>query len=342
MIPPAGTVEDVVNGKTDDTINAWRGKNVIGGIGMQEMRHGAAGITANRNMAVGEVVDNHAISRIVVLPENSKIATQYIVNNALRLCRTVMCRWRLRAPHKNAGENMHLRTVENEAVVIIAGSMVMISMRRHQWLSGLSSSVSAVAANQGCQGHAVSAANRGGSSRTPKLRILVATGNIELQNGDNEKYVEEHDYKHGLFNHPQFKSISANGLLVAISATRHAVIIRRKPVAVIAEDVLTLTGGMGASSITVLPDAVKDFKAAEVQVSRQSLLAAGIGCRIVWHQPLEQVDPCEAKCLFEKSSSLEFFNFDTTLQSHGSDGLVQHALLETVKRATHNTIYVER
>ncbi|GBE60724.1 urease accessory ureD, putative [Babesia ovata] len=280
----AGTVEEVVHSKTDDTILAWKGKNVIG-------------ITANSNMAVGEIIDNHAISRIVVLPENSKIATQYIVNNTLRLCRTIIC------------ENMHLRTVENEAVVIIAGSMGS-AVPYLQWLL------------------------------IKGIRIILYLPPTE--NGDDEKYVEEHDYKHGLFNHPQFKPVSANGALNTVGETLHAVIIRRKPVGVISEDVLTLTNGMGASAVTVLPDAIKEFKAAEVHVSRQTLLAAGIGCRIVWHQALEQVDPCEAKCLFDKSGSLEFFNFDATLESHGADGLVQHALLETVKRATHNTIYVER
>lgn len=120
---------------------------------------------------------------------------------------------------------------------------------------------------------------------------------------------------------------------------RLAVVIRRSRVDEISDDVLKLTNGLGASAIAVLPSAEKAFSAEEVQLSRQVLLAAGMGCRIVWQQPLRQMDPCECKCLFSKGNSLGFLNFNATLEAHSDDGLIQHALLEIVKRTINNEVY---
>ncbi|ORM41670.1 uncharacterized protein BXIN_2810 [Babesia sp. Xinjiang] len=268
----AGTVQDVVSDRGDLRLEQWKGKRVVG-------------ITAKSTISVNDVIDNHPISRIVMIPDDSKIETPDIVINIIPLCRALIC------------ENLHMRTVENEVVIIVAGSMAS-AVPYLQWLL------------------------------IKNIKVAVYLPPAEADD-DQEKGVDE-DYKHPLFSHGKFKPLATN------------VIIRRNNIETVSDDALTLTNGIGASAIAVLPDAVKAFKTEEVRVSRQMLLSAGMGSRIVWQQALEQVDPCESKCLFNKGVSLSLFNFDASLEAHSSDGVVQHALMETVKRVTHKTIYVEK
>ncbi|GIX63726.1 quinone oxidoreductase-like protein 1 [Babesia caballi] len=267
----SGTIESVVSEEGPQTVDTWEGKRV-------------AGVTANTSAVPGGIIENHPVSRIVMLPETSKIANEDLVNNLMPLCRALTC------------ENLHLRTLDDEVVVVVAGSL-RSAVPYLQWLL------------------------------IKSTRVITYLPPPE--DGMPPESAVEEDYKHELFSHRKFKPLLSS------------VIIRRVPVAAISESALKLTNGVGVSAIAVLPDAVKAFKVEEVQLGRQALLAAGMGCRIVWQQPLEQVDPCEAQCLFRKGNSLEFFNFRVILEAHSADGVVQHALLETVKRASHNTLYTE-
>ncbi|GFE54903.1 ppiC-type peptidyl-prolyl cis-trans isomerase, putative [Babesia ovis] len=268
----SGTVEDVAKDNGKATVEAWKGKHVIG-------------VTANTSISTNDVIANHPVSRVLVLPQESKITIQDLVGNIIPLSRALVC------------ENLYLQTVENEIVVLVAGSMTS-AVPYLQWML------------------------------IKNIKVILYLPPAE-SDADQEKVIDG-DYKHALFGHGRFKLMVSN------------VIIRRQNIENLSDDVLSLTHGIGASAIAVLPDASKAFKTEEVRISRQVLLAAGMGCRIVWHQPLEQVDPCEAKCLYSKGISLGFFNFDATLEAHCADGIVQHALLETVKGATHNTVYTER
>lgn len=242
------------------------------------------GITDLEQLAEGTVIDDHAVTRAVLAPANANIHVNNLVNNLLDLSRALLC------------QSLHLRALENEVAVLVAGSMDPV-VPYIQWIL-LSDAKAAV--------------------------YLPKSG------PDSTPTVVEDDYKHGLFEHPRFKSLVVN------------VIIRRCQVDYLAEDVLKMTNGLGASAIAILPGAKEAFGAEEAQLNRQAILAAGMGARIVWQQVLEQMDPCECKCLFSKGISLGFYNFDATLESHCADGIVQHSLLEIVKRAINNELYIKK
>nr|BAN65700.1 hypothetical protein [Babesia bovis] len=267
----AGIVESIEVIKNEATNNTWKGKRVIG-------------ITENTQVAVNDVITKHPLTRIAILPEETKCNTQNIVSNLIPLTRALIC------------ENIYMRTVGNEIVVLIASSLDSVIPYPQRVLI-----------------------------KNNKVIVYLPPSEIEL---DQHKATEE-DYKHKFFSHAVFKPMISK------------IIVKRLNIDMLYENVLKLTEGIGASAIAILPGVTQAFKTEEVKLNRQVLLSGGMGCRIVWHQQLEQVDPCEAKCLYNKACSLGFFNFDEMLKAHCIDGIVLHALLETVKRAIQNNIYTE-
>ncbi|KAK2195535.1 bifunctional Armadillo-like helical/Armadillo-type fold [Babesia duncani] len=127
---------------------------------------------------------------------------------------------------------------------------------------------------------------------------------------------EEQYMSHGLFRHGTFK------------ARAKQVIIRHfSEFSKISDDVLSLTMRMGVSGIVILPNAVTAFETEQAVIHRTTLLAAGIGCRIVWHEPLEQLDPCECESLC-KMIVLEHINAllsstDTEARRNANNFLMQ-------------------
>lgn len=130
--------------------------------------------------------------------------------------------------------------------------------------------------------------------------------------------------RHAFFKHPSFKSKSLQVTLRSVNDDE------------IADNVLKITK-YGASAILVLGDA---FKTEQVKIHRQVLLAAGLGSRVVWCSRMEQIDPCECDCLFDKGISLGFFNLDSILSTESHIGIVQHAIIETVNHMANSTLFV--
>ncbi|KAK1443723.1 hypothetical protein BgAZ_205990 [Babesia gibsoni] len=268
----SGVVQDSSNIKNGRSLESWKGKHVIG-------------IAKDANIKEHVVIQNHPVARLMLLPEMPAIQVKSIVSNLIPLCRALIC------------EHLHLRTVENDVVVLLSESMEP-AVPYLQWLL------------------------------MKNARVLLFLPATESQNEESETVDDL--YKHDLFDHGRFKGLATN------------VIIKRSMVEGISQHTLKLTKGMGASAIAILPGAEVAFCAEEEQLCRQLLLAAGMGCRIVWQTSLQQMDPCECRCLFSKAITLGFFNFNTMLEAHSSDGHIQHGLLEIVNRAADNEVFTRK
>ncbi|XP_952144.1 uncharacterized protein TA13920 [Theileria annulata] len=101
---------------------------------------------------------------------------------------------------------------------------------------------------------------------------------------------------------------------------------------------MKITSGYGASAILILDGTIEAFSTNQVTLHRQILLSTGIGGRIVWCNEIEQIDPCECKCLYSKGISLSFFNPKSIFNTNSYQGIIQHSILLFLKHI--NTLYL--
>ncbi|UKJ90508.1 hypothetical protein MACJ_001442 [Theileria orientalis] len=134
--------------------------------------------------------------------------------------------------------------------------------------------------------------------------------------------------RHPFFKHPTFKT------------KFHKVTLRSVYYSELSSDILKVTSNYGASVTLVLAGAVETFNTEQVSLHREVLMGAGVNSRVVWSTKLEQMDPCECECIFNKGISLNFFNLKAILETESHVGIVQHALVETLKHICNNSLFL--